>query len=399
MSIGRLIKPLPRQSQFFFFAILAGLFFLSWVLFKPFLIFMVTGVFVAVLALPIDKWWEKVFPNRVAAFFTMFTLLLIILVPLLALGFALANDAQALSQNLQDGAAQDWVDGVLDGEVVQKALEWAYPGNTTEERNATVQGWLENGEKQAVEWLKDFSIALVQRLPELFIGLVVILFVVYYVLTDGQRLVTYIRRAAPLPAQQVDRLLAEAHGGLRAVFVGQILTSAIQGAVGGISFLIAGVPGAIIWASVMAVLSLLPVVGAFLVWIPATIYVFADGRPGMAIFLLVWNLVLTSQVDNFIRPKLIGDRANIHPLFVLIGVLGGVTAFGFIGLFLGPLLVGVTISILKVWEEDYLDPSVGQKDPTHEEPPAPPTKPPRRARWWRRKAPAKDEDAPGEDET
>jgi predicted PurR-regulated permease PerM len=180
-------------------------------------------------------------------------------------------------------------------------------------------------------------------------------------------LVTYLQRAAPLPSKQVTFILGEARNGLSAVFVGQILTSMIQGALGGVGFLIAGLPGAIIWAAVMAVLSLLPIIGAFAVWIPAAIFLFATGQIWQAGFLVVWGVVVVGQVDNFLRPKLIGDRADIHPIFVLIGVLGGVAAFGFIGLFLGPLIVGVTLSILKVWETDYLDPQVGARDPTADE--------------------------------
>jgi predicted PurR-regulated permease PerM len=195
-------------------------------------------------------------------------------------------------------------------------------------------------------------------LGRLFIAVTIILFVVYYVLTDGERLVTYLKRALPLPDSQVTRMLHEAHSALRAVFFGQIVTSLIQGVLGGIGFLIAGVPGAIIWAAVMAILSLLPVVGAFLVWIPAALYLLVTGDIWQGVFLTAWGFILVSQVDNFVRPKLIGDRADIHPLFVLVGVLGGVAAWGFIGLFLGPLLVGITISVLRVWEAEYLDPAL-----------------------------------------
>jgi len=171
--------------------------------------------------------------------------------------------------------------------------------------------------------------------------------------------VGYVRRAAPLPPAQVDFILYEARQGLRGVFAGQILTSLIQGAVGGLGFLIFGVPGAILWAAVMALFSLLPVLGAFMVWLPAAAILVYRGDVWQGVGLFLWGLVFVSLIDNFVRPKLIGDRTAIHPLFVLIGVLGGVAAFGFIGLFLGPLLVGVTLSVLKVWERHYRDPAVG----------------------------------------
>ncbi len=358
-ATSRLVQRLPerpnRQSQAFFLLLLAGIAYLTYTVFKPFLIYMMVGLFVAVLALPIDKFWERLLPNRVAAFATMGTLFLIVTVPLVALGFALASDVQEISQTVRSGEAEA---------SLESALEVLLPGQTAEQRNATMdQIW---GEIEPVlnDALRKVGRALVGFVGDIAIAFTVILFVLYYVLVDGQRLAAYLRRAAPMPATHVDFLLHEAKNGLNAVFVGQIMTSLIQGALGGIGFLIAGLEGAVLWAAVMAILSLLPVIGAFLVWLPAAIFLLSQGDTWQGVFLIIWGVVVVSQVDNLIRPRLIGDRADIHPLFVLIGVLGGVAAFGFVGLFLGPLLVGVLLSVLKVWEADYLDPMVGALDAT-----------------------------------
>jgi predicted PurR-regulated permease PerM len=343
---------LPTQSQVFFFVVLALMLFLTWVVFKPFIIYMVAGLFVAVLALPIDRLWEKVFPNRLAAVFTILTLLLILILPMAGLGFALYQDVREITRNVDEGQMEVWADdllGVLDGFL---------PAQTAEERNETAQLVVDRAEEWARDGLTDLGNRLLQGVGRFVLAITVILFVVYYVLTDGERLVAYLRRATPLPPKQVDYLLKEAHRALRAVFAGQILTSVIQAIVGGIGFLIVGLPGVILWTAVMAILALLPVVGAFLVWLPAAVYLLIVGKVWEGVFLLLWGVLIVSTVDNFVRPKLIGDRSGIHPLFVLVGVLGGVAAFGFIGLFLGPLLVGVTVSVLKVWETDYLDPEV-----------------------------------------
>ncbi|MHB1262351.1 MAG: AI-2E family transporter [Thermoplasmatota archaeon] len=342
---------LPTQSQVFFFTVLALMLFLTWVVFRGFIIYMVAGVFVAVLALPIDRLWEKVFPNRVAAGFTIFTIILILTIPLFLLGLALYQDANDLVRTVDEGHLRDYGNKTVDLLVSMGAVQ-------EEDRNLTVQQFVDGTQTYIEENLRQFTERLLEGTGRFFVAFTVILFVVYYVLTDGQRLMAYLRRATPLPPKQVDYLVGEAHRGLKAVFVGQILTSVIQGAVGGIGFLIAGLPGVILWSAVMAILSLLPVVGAFLVWVPAGVFLLIRGDLWQGIFLLGWGILIVSQVDNFVRPKLIGDRSGIHPLFVLVGVLGGVAAFGFIGLFLGPLLVGVTVSVLKVWETDYLDPRV-----------------------------------------
>ncbi len=340
---------IKRQSQLFFLALVALVFLVTWTIFKPFVIYMFTGVLVAVIALPIDKMWERILPNRIAAFGTMFTLLLIIAIPLVLLGGALIQEAQGLSDALEDGSLE---------ESINDAIVTLMPNQTPEERNETLTDIWEGIEPRVGGFLSSFLSSAVGWIGDLFVGLVVVLFVVYYVLTDGGRLMVWLRRTAPLPPRQVDRLMTEAHGGIKAVFFGQIMTSLIQGALGGVGFFIAGLPGVILWAGLMAVFSLLPVVGAFIVWVPAAIYLLATGDIWQGVFLAAWGTIVVSQVDNFVRPRLIGNRADIHPLFVLIGVLGGVAAFGFIGLFLGPLMVGVAVSVLKVWESDYLDPEL-----------------------------------------
>lgn len=345
----------PLQSRVFFFGILFLLLFLSWKLFQPFVIYITVGLFVSILALPIDKKWEKILPNRIAAFGTLFTVFILLVGPIVGIGFALAKDAAELADSLQEGQLEE---AILD------ITDLLLPGMTEQEQKETVnrlftdtvQPWL-------IDQAKNLAAKAGGFLVEFGIAVTVILFVTYYVLTDGQRLMAYIRRAAPMPPKQLDFLIHEGHNGIKAVFFGQILTSLIQGGLGGIGFLVAGVPGAIVWAGVMAVLSLLPVIGPPVVWIPAAVILLIQGQIWQGVFLIAWGGIVVMQVDNFIRPKLIGDRADIHPLFVLIGVLGGVVAFGFMGLFLGPLLVGLTVSILKVWERDYLNPQVKSAKP------------------------------------
>ncbi len=344
--VGRPTSPL--QSKVFFYGLLFLFLFLAWILFKPFLIYIATGVLVSVLALPIDRKWEKILPNKVAAFGTLLTVFVLIVGPIVGLVFAIYKDVSNLVAAVETGQIRDTIIQV--SELVRPNMEEAERIPWVNEIYVeTIQPWI----LQATAELAGSALSF---LAQLGIAITVILFTLYYVLTDGDRLLDYMARAIPLPARQMQFLLKEAHNGLEAVFYGQILTSLIQGGLGGVGFLIAGVPGAIVWAAVMAVLSLVPVIGPPIIWLPAAVWLLVQGNVGMGIFLLIWGVVIVSQVDNVVRPILIGNRADIHPLFVLVGALGGVIAFGFIGLFLGPLLVGVTVSVLKVWETDYIDP-------------------------------------------
>jgi predicted PurR-regulated permease PerM len=237
---------------------------------------------------------------------------------------------------------------------------------------ALAQARIDEGQDWVRQELEDFGSHLIAAAPKFFIGIAIILFVVYYVLTDGERFVVYLRRAVPIPGRQVDFLLEEARIGLRAVFFGQILMSVLQGILCGLGWWIAGLPSPILWGAVMAIFALLPVVGTFMIWVPGALYLLVQGHVFGGVFLLLWGTIVVLVIlDTFLRPKIIGYGADIHPMLVLVGVLGGAAAFGFIGLFLGPLIVGILIAVLKVYEADYLDPEIN--DPT--QPPLPPPRP------------------------
>lgn len=356
---------LPKQSQVFFFIIMGLFIFLTWLIFRSFIIYIMTGVFVAVLALPIDKFWERFFRNRVAAGFTMLTLLFILTVPLILLGISMANDVTKLANAVQTGEVEHLINHTVEKPWVGKLVVWLHPDlNNASAQQAYVATQAHSAQNWLVQELQDIGSGLLSAIPDLFVGISVILVVVYYVLTDGEIFVAYLRRALPIPARQVDFLLKEARGGLQAVFFGQILAGLMQGVLGGIGWFIAGLPNAVLWGFVMAIMALLPVVGTNFIWIPGSLYlIFVKGELVQGIFLFTWGfLIVMVLMDNVVKPKLIGKRADIHPMFVLVGVLGGATAFGFIGLFLGPLLMGVMIAVLKVYESDYLDPEVNLVD-------------------------------------
>lgn len=363
---------LPTQTQVFFLLLLGLTFYLTWLLFRDFIIYIVAGVFVAVLALPIDKFWERFMPNRPAAVLTMLTVFLIITLPLVALGFGMYRDATEMADAVQHGALDDLADKAAEQGWVQSFLKRQYPNHTAEQNNATVHGWVDKVEQKVQDGLRALGNRLLAAIPDFFVGVSVILFVVYYLLTDGEALYTYVRRAAPLPGRQVDFLAQEARRGLRGVFVGQLLLSVMQGLLGGIGFWIAGLPSPVLWGAVMALFALLPVLGTPMIWGPAAAYLLISGNVWQGVFLLVYGVVAILVIlDTFVRPKLLGSSTDLHPFFVLVGVLGGAAVFGFIGLFLGPLLIGVLVSVLKVWEREYLDPRVNEDD----EPPQPPHPP------------------------
>jgi predicted PurR-regulated permease PerM len=158
------------------------------------------------------------------------------------------------------------------------------------------------------------------------------------------------RRLIPLGEERKERLFTQLSAVTRAIVFGTAVTALLQGVLIGIGFQIAGLPSPVVFGVLAALLSLLPVGGAAFVWIPAALWLFFDKHWGYGIFMIVWGCIL-GALDNVLRPVLISGRAEISALAVFIGVLGGIPAFGAIGLFVGPVLLSLILALIEFAEE------------------------------------------------
>lgn len=178
-----------------------------------------------------------------------------------------------------------------------------------------------------------------------------VVFTAYYLFRDGEALVAWLPRVLPLKDVQSQELLRRAREMVSASVYGVIVLAVVQGLLGGLGFLVLGLPDPVVWGAVMVVLSTIPVTGSFLVWAPAAVYLAATGRWGAALLLVAWGLLVIGLVDNFLRPKLMGQKARVHELLLFFAVLGGLVVFGVAGLVFGPVLLAVTLCLLDVIRE------------------------------------------------
>ncbi len=188
---------------------------------------------------------------------------------------------------------------------------------------------------------------------EISIGFALVLFLVYYILLDGEGFVAWTISVAPMPDPVAERLVEQIDKTIWGVISGHIFVAVLQGVVGGVGLAIAGVPNYVFWTFVMIVLSLLPLIGAFLVWAPASVYLFMIDQPEWGIFLALYGIGIVSLIDNYARPIVIDREAGLNPGIILIGVFGGVYSIGFTGLFIGPIVLGVLAATLIAFREEY----------------------------------------------
>lgn len=180
-------------------------------------------------------------------------------------------------------------------------------------------------------------------------------FLMYYLLINGGSVVAALKHFFPLNEENTDKLLARMGSSTRSLILGHFLVAAIQGMLGGIGFLIFGIPGALLWGSVMTVFAFIPLLGTFIVWFPAGVILVVMGNYFSGIGILAWGFLLVSTIDNILRPKLTSALGKIHPVTVLLGAFIGLNEWGFIGLVLGPLLITVLLLLVCMLREEYID--------------------------------------------
>jgi predicted PurR-regulated permease PerM len=178
----------------------------------------------------------------------------------------------------------------------------------------------------------------------------IMLFLLFFFLQDGDAMMDRARGLIPMDESRKDRLFHQLSEVTRAIVIGTSLTALLQGCLIGVGFAIASLPSPVVFGVLAALLSMLPIGGSALVWIPAVLWLFLDGRWGFAIFLLAWGLMLAG-IDNVLRPVLISGRAKISPLAVFVGVLGGIPAFGAIGIIAGPVVLSLVLALVEFAEE------------------------------------------------
>ena len=173
------------------------------------------------------------------------------------------------------------------------------------------------------------------------VGLGVMLYLLFYLLRDGDNLLARMKSAVPLGGEQKTLLLDRITLVVRATVKGGITVAAVQGMLGGVAFWLLGIPAPLLWALVMAFLSLLPAIGAAIVWAPVALYLLATGSIWQGLFLIGYGVVVIGLVDNLLRPFLVGQSTKLPDYIVLISTLGGIEVFGLQGFVIGPLIAAI----------------------------------------------------------
>jgi predicted PurR-regulated permease PerM len=279
--------------------------------------------------------------------------LLLLILPLVAIAAAVAAQSAQLLRRLEQHVPEAGQALKLDLSGlpwIGPALEWLYAN--TGVTLVQLQGWLVEGSKNLLQALVSSGGSVLVGAVGTLTSFVLMLFVLFFVLLDGPRFARQLVPMLPIEERRRARLWQHLADVTRAVFMGIGLTALAQGVLVGIGFWIAGLPSPLVFGVVATFVALIPVVGAALVWAPAAAVLALQGDYGHAIFLTVWGVLFVGMADNVLRPLLISGRAEVPTLAVFVGVMGGLAAFGFVGLFLGPIVLGLLVALFRFEAEE-----------------------------------------------
>jgi predicted PurR-regulated permease PerM len=333
------------------FAVLAFLL-LAYLLYQillPFLAPIAWALFIAFLLHPTHGWLARRLggrPSWSAALLTLATFF-VLLGPLTALGAAFVAQVAELLRYAQDFAAEHKpadLSELAEVPVIGPAIVWLQ--QTTGFSFAQLQSYALQGARAVLASLAGLGkMAFVGALGTV-IGFVMMMFILFFAIRDGRAMFGDLRALVPMSEAERGRLFSHLGSVLRAMVYGTGVTAIVQGVLIAVAFAIVGLPSPIVFGVLAALFALVPLAGTPVVWVPATIVLAVQGRYGAALFLLLWGGFVTT-IDNFLRPMLVSGRAQVATITVFIGVLGGVSAFGPIGIFLGPLVLALVIALMR----------------------------------------------------
>jgi predicted PurR-regulated permease PerM len=318
---------------------------LVWIL-LPFYGAILWAVILALLFAPLQRRMVIRLRQRrnLAALLTMLVMILVLVLPLAAVMAALAREAGTLLQALQSGT----LDPVRS---LRAGFEALPPGLTRAMARLglidfdDLQQRATRGLLQAGQFLATHAFSLGQNTFDGVISGCMMLYLAFFLIRDGHTLAAAARSAVPLPERHQQALFSKFAIVIQAVVRGNLVVAGTQGLLGGLAFAWLGVPGALLWAVLMAFLSLVPAVGAGLVWLPVAVYYLVSGQWGAGLALTAWGVGVIGLVDNVLRPLLVGKDTHMPDYVVLTSTLGGMAVFGLHGFVLGPTIAALFIAI------------------------------------------------------
>ena len=322
----------------------------------PFLTPLLLGAMLASLSRPLYHWVARLLGGRksLGAILTLLILFILVAGPVSAFVGLVVSQAVNVSNH-----AIPWVQEHFGAATAFNLHDWLvqrFPAIATYVPDqAQIMENFGNAAKAAGAFLVAGASRMTAGTAAFLLDLFVMLYAMFYFLRDGRQIVEKIFYYTPLDHDDEARLLQRFNSVTRATIKGTLVIGVIQGTLAGAGFWVAGIEGAAFWGTIMTVLSVVPGIGAALVWVPGVAYLYLTGQSAAATLLLVWCAAVVGTVDNILRPMLVGKDAKMPDLLILVGTLGGLFLFGPIGFIVGPMVCGLFLTVWDIYGATFKD--------------------------------------------
>ncbi|WP_028314017.1 AI-2E family transporter [Desulfatibacillum aliphaticivorans] len=326
--------------------------FMGWLL-RPFfsilvLAFVVTGVFT-----PIYRLLLKKMKPGAASGLTCVIIFLVLFIPTLLFAGIVVSEAVGFLDMVNKAALPDQIRTFINNSTLLETInqhidDYGIVISGAEITQAASQiGQFVGG------FLLDSGKAVVSNVLNFVLNFLFMVLIIFFILIDGGKLVDYLVDMSPLPQDQDEKLVAKFKDMSGAVILGNGVCGLAQGILGGAVFALFGLPSPFLWGVVMGILAFLPIVGIGVVFLPAAIIMFIQGKIATGVFFIIFYSILSFSVEYVIKPKLVGDRVQMHPLLVFLAIMGGLKIFGILGVIYGPLIVTFFLTLADIYRASY----------------------------------------------
>ena len=344
-----------ERISFFLLLALVSLAFVG--LLRGFMVALFWAVAFAILFQPLANHLQRLLGDRPAliSVFTVLIVLLVVVIPLIGLGIAVTGEVGQLVTAVQAGS----INFGAPAEWMRENLPdlWALAGNYGFDTN----GLRESLSKAALasgQWVASNAVRAGQGTLNFTLSMFLMIYLLFFFLRDGSAIIERLVQVLPLGDERERQLFSRFAQVVRATVKGTFIIGAVQGTIGGVTFALLGIDGAVLWGVLMALLSLLPAVGSVLVWGPAAAILFADGAVVSGAILVAVGVLVIGLADNLLRPILVGRDTRLPDYLVLLATLGGLGTFGISGLVIGPLIAALFITVWEMFEASFGSPVV-----------------------------------------
>jgi predicted PurR-regulated permease PerM len=312
---------------------------------RPFIGVLAWAVVLVIVFYPVhERLASRIGRRSLSALLSCIVVVLIAVIPLTLITVALAEELAKVLPNMPAQLSQMMNP---QASVVGRVAEWIQRRFGVDPIRS--QQFMIEQLQRSGQFMLGFSVSLAGNIAGGIVKAFFVLFTMYYLFRDGDKIVNNLPAALPLKREQSEVIIARTQEVVSASVYGVVSIAALQGLLGGLAFWVLGVPSPLLWAVLMGFVCMIPMLGSFLVWAPIAIYLAINGYWARAITLALWGGLVISLVDNFLRPRLIKNQTRLHELFVFFSVLGGISVFGLLGIVLGPVVLAITLGLLQTF--------------------------------------------------